>query len=135
MDALIIPFYLFSRPCLHPATRGSLRASLCELRPDKSFVRQTQTRLRQGYAAAGRTQKFCLRDPPSHIAMSRQACGGKNINRLAILSMLMPERHEAFAWAGRPGKTFLLSAYCLRVSAVKIFTYLSHTTGIIGSFH
>jgi hypothetical protein len=58
----------------------------------------------------------------------------------------MPERHEAFAWAGlsrrslqaksdRPGKKFLLSAYCLRVSAVKIFTYLSQTTGIIGSFH
>ena len=27
------------------------------------------------------------------------------------------------------------SFYCLRVSAVKIVTYLSHTTGIIGSFH
>jgi hypothetical protein len=27
------------------------------------------------------------------------------------------------------------SFYSLRVSAVKIFTYLSHTTGIIGSFH
>jgi hypothetical protein len=49
--------------------------------------------------------------------------------------MLMPERHEAFAWAGRPGKKFLLSAHCLRLSAVKISTYLLHTTGIIGSFH
>jgi hypothetical protein len=48
---------------------------------------------------------------------------------------LRPERHEAFAWAGRSGKKFLLSAYCLRVSAVKIFTYLSHTTGFIGSLH
>jgi len=27
------------------------------------------------------------------------------------------------------------SFYCLRVSAVKIFTYLSLTTAIIGSFH
>jgi hypothetical protein len=27
------------------------------------------------------------------------------------------------------------SFYCLRVSAVKIFTYLSHPTKIIGSFH
>ncbi len=27
------------------------------------------------------------------------------------------------------------SFYCLRVSAVKIFTYLSDATGIIGSFH
>ena len=38
-----------------------------------------------------------------------QACGGKTFNRFAILSLLLPERHDAFAWAGRTGKKFLLS--------------------------
>jgi hypothetical protein len=33
----------------------------------------------------------------------------------------MPERHEAFAWVSRPGKNSLLSAYCPRMSAAKIF--------------
>jgi hypothetical protein len=33
--------------------------------------------------------------------------------------MLMPERHEGFAWAGRPGKKFLLSAPALLNSALR----------------
>ena len=103
-------------------TARSLQAALFELRPDKTLARQTLTRLRQGYAAAGRTQIFCLRDQPSRKASVRHACGGKNSNRFAILSMLVPERHVAFAWAGVscrslratsdcPGKKSLLSAH------------------------
>jgi hypothetical protein len=60
----------------------------------------------------------------------RQACGGKTLNRFAILSMLIPERHEGFAWAGlsrrslqaksdRPGKKFSLSAPALLNSALR----------------
>jgi len=37
------------------------------------------------------------------------SCGCKSLNRFAILFMDMPERHDAFARAGRPGKKSLLS--------------------------
>ena len=49
-------------------------------------------------------------------------CGGKNLNRLAKLLLLMPERHEAFAWAGRPGKNFFVCV-CLRL---KYFLSIAH---------
>ena len=32
----------------------------------------------------------------------------------------MAERHDAFDWAGRPGKKFLLSAYCQYVFVANI---------------
>jgi len=108
--------FFISRPCLHPALRGSLQASLFELRPDKSFARHTQTRLRQGYAAAGRARTFCLRDQASRKASGfalrasdfalRATTGqddptgrpgrpaeAKTVNRFAIIIKLMPKRH------------------------------------------
>jgi len=122
----------------------SLQASLCELRPDKLFTRHTQTRLRQGYAAAGRTRTFCLRDQASRRASTRQACGGKkNVNRFAIIITFMPERHlKLLPGQGRPGKKSLLSAYvcvCLRLNIHLFFMnsndfdVLNNKTGL--SYH
>jgi len=39
------------------------------------------------------------RGRPDAEILPPRPCGGKNINRFAMLSMLMPERHDAFAWA------------------------------------
>ena len=126
--------FFISRACLHPALRGSLQASLFELRPDKSFARHTQTRLRQGYAAAGRARTFCLRDQASRkasgFAFSYDPTGrlgrpaeAKTVNRFAIIIKLMPKRHLKLlpgqslsrrslqAESDRPGKISLLSAY------------------------
>ena len=61
------------------------------------------------------TLPLCMfNEPPAHCARSTHADGhrhfasagrgGKNINRCAILSMILPERHDTFAWVGRPGK-------------------------------
>jgi hypothetical protein len=47
-----------------------------------------------------------------------------------MLSMLQPERHDVFSWTGRPEKKYLLSAYCLRVSAAKIFASFYETSGV-----
>jgi len=140
MNALIIPFYLFSRPLT-------------------SFARQTQTRLRQGYAAAGRTQKFCLRN----LAEAKTSIASRYDQRLCLKGMMLlpgqslsrrlvgstcpvvARRAKSEAKKAKPqafrrsriaqAKKFLLSAYCLRVSAVKLFAYLSHSSGSNCSFH
>jgi len=80
------------------------------------FARHTQTRLRQGYAAAGRARTFCLRDQASRKASGfalrasdfalRATTGqddptgrpgrpaeAKTVNRFAIIIKLMPKRH------------------------------------------
>jgi hypothetical protein len=42
-------------------------------------------------------------------------------HRFANLSPLLPERHDGFAWAGRPGKKLLLSVYvCVGLAAAKL---------------
>jgi hypothetical protein len=88
-------------------------------RPLTSFARQTQN--------------FCLRDQASRKASTRQACGGKNLNpaEAGYYQCLCLKGMKVLPGQIAQAKSF----YCLRVSAVKIFTYLSHTTAIIHSFH
>ena len=43
--------------------------------------------------STGQARTFCLRDPPSQLAMARQACGGKNSQSLqASLCELRPDK-------------------------------------------
>jgi hypothetical protein len=53
-------------------------------------------------------------------------CGVKTINRSAILSTNLPEGHDAFAWAGRPGKKNCLRIVCV-VSGLIVYLLIAKT--------
>jgi len=69
-------------------------------------------------------------EPPAHFARSTDAdgrrtiasatCGGKNSSRCANQPALVPERHAAFARAGRPGKKSIVCE-CLRLIYLLVY--------------
>jgi hypothetical protein len=77
--------------------------------------------MKRGVGSLRRHFEFATRSPDG-IARRTQSrrggigsatCGAKNSHRFANLSLLLPERHEDFAWAGvAQAKRF----YCLRMS-------------------
>ena len=75
------------------------RVHLCLIsRPLTSLARQTQTDTE-------------ILPPRPFRLRSRQVCGGKKINRSAIITTFIPARHDAFAWAGVAQAKRI---YCLR---------------------